>query len=299
MQKFTIRDIEHMCGIKAHTLRIWEQRYDLFTPKRKESQHRNYDNDDLKKLLRISLLYHSGWKISKIANLSLAQINELVLHIKTGSENFSGSILKLIEAAVLFDEKEFNNMLDHLISIIGLEKTIIQVCYPFLNRIGLLWITNNIIPAQEHFSSYLIQHKIIAATDRLPVVNHEANQIVLFTPKGEHHEMPLLFIHYLFKKQGWKTIYMGSDMELKNIEEVAGSMNFQYLFLYMITNFTRFDIDDYFESVCKAFPGKKIIATGKSVQSAQRNFINLTILKSDEEIFDFINKDFQHHTGST
>ncbi|HVG12015.1 MAG TPA: MerR family transcriptional regulator, partial [Flavisolibacter sp.] len=112
MQKFTIRDIENMCGIKAHTLRIWEQRYHLFTPKRRESTHRYYDDEDLKKLLRIAYLYHSGWKVSKIADLGAEGIAEIVRKTQTAGNNFAGFVLQLLEAAVDFDETRFNQVLD-------------------------------------------------------------------------------------------------------------------------------------------------------------------------------------------
>lgn len=294
MQKFTIRDIENMCGIKAHTLRIWEQRYQLATPKRKESLHRFYDNEDLKAWLRISFLYHNGWKISKIAALSAQKILEQVRNEKTVSDNYSAFVTLLLEAAIDFDEKQFNNVIDELIEKIGFEKCITKVCYPFLQKTGLLWMTHNVIPAQEHFSSYLIQHKIISETDKLSL-NSSGDTIILFTPDGEHHELPLLFINYLLKKNGWKPIYFGSNVKWQNLKEVVDKQEIKTLFLHLITNFTRFEIDDYLESLSKAFPKKKIAASGAAIQSAQRNFLNVQLLKTDEAVYHFI----QNTTSAT
>jgi MerR family transcriptional regulator, light-induced transcriptional regulator len=289
MQVFTIRDIENLTGIKAHTLRIWEQRYDLFTPRRKESQHRIYDNEDLKQLLRISFLYHSGMKVSKIAALSQGQITELVNQATVGNMNYRVFINQLIEAALDFDENRFIGILNQVTEKIGFENCVVDLCYPFLVKIGLLWSTNNVIPAQEHFTSYIIQNKIIVETEKLEVGN-TLPSIVLMSPKGEFHELPLLFINYLLKKAGWATVYLGSNIQTMEAAEVVNRVGIHYLYIHTLTNFTGLDIDDYFESVCKSFSDKKIVASGEAIQKVQRSFVNLILLRTEEQIYDFIRK---------
>jgi MerR family transcriptional regulator, light-induced transcriptional regulator len=289
MQVFTIRDIENLTGIKAHTLRIWEQRYDLFTPRRKESQHRIYDNEDLKQLLRISFLYHSGMKVSKIAALSQGQITELVNQATVGNMNYRVFINQLIEAALDFDENRFIGILNQVTEKIGFENCVVDLCYPFLVKIGLLWSTNNVIPAQEHFTSYIIQNKIIVETEKLEVGN-TLPSIVLMSPKGEFHELPLLFINYLLKKAGWATVYLGSNIQTMEAAEVVNRVGMHYLYIHTLTNFTGLDIDDYFESVCKTFTNKKIVASGEAIQKVQRSFVNLILLRTKEQIYDFIRK---------
>jgi DNA-binding transcriptional MerR regulator len=165
MQSFTIRDIENLTGIKAHTLRIWEQRYSFLKPQRKESKHRFYNNEDLKQLLCISYLYHNGYKISRIATLSPEEITEKVNAIGATEIKYETITQKLLIAAIDFNEAEFLRFLNEMIEEIGFEKCITEVCYPYLVKVGLLWDTNNIIPAQEHFSSYIIQRKITAETE--------------------------------------------------------------------------------------------------------------------------------------
>ena len=290
MQRFTIRDIEHMSGIKAHTLRIWEQRYDLFTPKRKESKHRYYDNEDLKTLLQIAFLYHNGWKVSRIAQLKRNELIEAVSKTEINSVNYKLYVIKLLEAAIDFNEQAFVQVLDELIQSVGLEKCVLEVCYPFLQRVGLLWMTNNIIPAQEHFSSYLIQHKIIAATDQLPEVQDQVDGIVLFTPEGEYHELPLLFINYLLKKHKWRTVYLGGNIKISQLTKFLEDNSIPYFFLHVLTNFSGFEIDDYLEKLCTTYPHKKIIASGSGIQPAQRAFLNLMPLKSDKDIYGFITR---------
>lgn len=288
MQQFTIRDIEHLTGIKSHTLRIWEQRYDFFSSKRKESKHRYYDNEDLKQLLRIAFLYHSGWKVSRIASQSPEEITEHVRSATVGAENVAAFINQLLEAAIDFNEHAFVTHLNSIIDTIGFERCILDVCYPYLTKVGLLWSTNNVIPAQEHFSSYIIQNKIIVETEKSLLQKAVAPEIVLFCPQGEFHELPLLFINYVMKKNGWGTVFLGANVKIRELAPVVAAGNIQYIYLHLITNFTGYAADDYLEEVCTSFPGQKIIASGGGIHEVQRTFVNLTVLKSDKEILNFI-----------
>ena len=217
MQNFSIRQIELLTGIKSHTLRIWELRYDFFKAPRKESNLRFYTNDDLKKLLCISFLYHNGWKISKIASLSEKEIIAEVEKIPVGINNYPTAIQQLLKAAVDFDEAEFVGVLNDLQPKIGFEKLVTEVCYPYLYRVGMLWDTSKIIPAQEHFSSYIIQNRVISETEKLSLTQNGDPEIVLFCPENEFHELPLLFINYQLRKMAggsftwvptasWKTL---------------------------------------------------------------------------------------------
>jgi DNA-binding transcriptional MerR regulator len=292
MQKFTIRDIENLTGIKAHTLRVWEQRYGFFQAQRKESMHRFYDNEDLKKLLRVAFLYHTGWKISKIATLGEEAVTEEVRKAASAKDSQQASyVIQLIEAALDFDEYTFSSLLDTVTSQTGFEDCITQVCYPYLQKIGLLWSTNNIIPAQEHFTSYLIQNRIIRETETITRKEKQPPELVLFCPRGEHHELPLLYINYLLKKNNRGTIFLGPNVELSVLEQVATLPSIRYIYFHLITNLTGFFLDDYLEQVCRLFPGKRIIASGISTVHSQRSFANLTILRSDKEIHEFIRDD--------
>jgi MerR family transcriptional regulator, light-induced transcriptional regulator len=287
MQRF--RDIENLTGIKAHTLRIWEQRYGFFTPQRKESQHRFYDNEDLKKLLRISYLYHNGWKVSKIAELNHEQISETVRNTDA-QNNYPSFVAQLIEASIDFDEHRFLVLLNGIIEKTGFEKCITEVCYPFLQKVGLLWSTNNVLPAQEHFSSYIIQNKIISETEKVVLAKSHKPQMVLYCPKGEFHELPLLFINYLLKKNDWGTIYLGANVDPAVVKSIAQVEGIRYIYLHLITNFTGLFIDDYLEALCKTFPDKTIVASGVEAAKAQRHFVNVVLLRKDEDIYRFIQR---------
>ncbi|MDB5206190.1 MAG: MerR family transcriptional regulator [Flavisolibacter sp.] len=288
MQSFSIRNIELLTGIKAHTLRIWEQRYDFFKAQRKQSNQRFYSNEDLKKLLCVSFLYHNGLKISKIATMSDEDIEEKVRAIEVGASNYKTYLQKLLEAAIDFNEAGFLNVLNELTKTIGFEKLVTDICYPYLHRVGLLWDTNNVMPAQEHFSSYIIQSRIISETEKYSSIQTGTPEIILFCPENEYHELPLLYINYLLRKAGWKVLYLGSNIKIADLKEAAALPGINYLYLHLITNFTGVMIDDYFEDLRKTFPHKIIVASGKGIQQSQRNFTGFRLLKRDEEIFQFI-----------
>src|SRR5829696_1967689 len=274
MQNFSIRNIELLTGIKAHTLRIWEQRYDFFKAPRKKSQQRFYSNEDLQKLLCISFLYHNEWKISRIAALSDDEIQAEVTKIGMNESNFQTYLQKLLQAAIDFNEAAFLDVLNSLIKTIGFEKTILEVCYPYLQRVGLLWNTNKVIPAQEHFSSYIIQNRLISETEKFSSFQNEPPEIILFCPENEYHELPLLYLNYLFRKYGWKVLYLGKNIKLDDLKEANAKLpSINYLYLHLVTNFSGFHIDDYFETIHKTFPNKSILASGKGIEQSERSFV--------------------------
>lgn len=295
MQSFTIRDIENLTGIKAHTLRIWEQRYSFFQPKRKESLHRFYDNDDLKQLLRISFLYHQGWKVSRIASLSQEQIAGEVRNARVNS-NYSQYVLQLLETALDFDEAGFRHLFDRIKKETGFENSILEVAYPYLLKLGLLWSTNNVIPAQEHFSSYIIQNQIIHETEQLGSANRQP-EVLLFCPEGEFHELPLLFMNYLFRKNGRSTLYLGTGINQDELNLFNGLSSIEFIYLHLITNFTGTTVDEYLEGICKTFSNQRVIASGEGLRESQLKCSNLLVLKSDNQVHEFMNEIRYEHSS--
>lgn len=288
MNHFTIKDIENLCGIKAHTLRIWEQRYKLFIPKRKESLHRVYDADDLKILLRISFLYHNGYKISKIANLTADQIQQEVAAIKPQACNYEVFVHQLIEASIQLDKENFETVINKVVLQIGVEKSILNVFYPFLQRIGLLWMTNHVIPAQEHFSSHIIRKKIICATDQLgDIKNKGSYNVVVFSPSGELHEIPLLVVNYLLRKQGIETTYFGTNVSTETLLYYSQHHPVSHFYSHLITHLDSSGVDSFICSLCRSFPDKPIVISGPASSCIQRQPTNLHHLKSLEEVIKF------------
>ncbi len=285
MNQFNIRDIENLCGIKAHTLRIWEKRHKLVVAKRKEGNHRFYDENDLKELLRISFLYHQGYKISKIAGLSHAEICQALESFPCES-NDEIFIHQLIDAAVDFDKDRFENIVNGLVLCMGLEKCITSIIYPFLQRIGLLWLTNNVIPAQEHFVSHIIRKKIICATDALECDDHPP-KILVFAPAGEFHEIPLLVANYFFKKYRKRSIYFGVNVSMDCLKYYAEHHPVSILFVHVITYLENLALDQFICTLCKFFPDKRIVLSGPAGNCVQKKFDNLTRIGSLNEMIVF------------
>lgn len=290
MQQFSIKDVENLTGIKAHTLRIWEQRYRFFAAKRKQSAHRIYDNEDLKFLLRVSFLYHQGWKVSRIAALSEAQLLDAVQKILPGEATYPHFVAQLVEHALDFNEKGFVLLIDRLTEQIGFEQTMTGVCFPFLQRVGLLWMTGHLIPAQEHFSSYIIQNKIIAATEKWPLPAHPP-QVLLFAPRHEFHELPLVYLHYLMRKWGWSVLFLGKNISLSTLQPFQQMASIEYLFVHLLTNLMQLDAETYLEQLVRLFPEKKIIASGSAIHQVQRQFTGVHLLQTDEAILKFIKRE--------
>lgn len=293
MNFFSISDIESLTGIKAHTLRIWEQRYDLLNPKRKESKHRLYDNEDLKYILRIAFLYHNGYKISKIVSLSEEEIKKMALETTPGKENYQVFVNQLTEASIDFDQVRFEKILHNLVLHLGFEKTVIQILFPLLNKIGLLWMTDKVSPAQEHFASGLVVKKILVAIDGLdrPGGDGDENRrVLIFAPEGEHHEIPLLFMQYLLKKNNVPLIYLGANVKLSVVRDFCSQHQVTQLFCHLVTNLLSSDLNVYLRKLAAEFPDKEIIFSGQQARKVDASHPNLRLLKNAEAMLEFCSR---------
>ncbi len=286
MHHFTIRDIENLSGIKAHTLRMWEQRHGLCLCKRKESQHRYYDNEDLKHILRIAYLYHNGHKISRIAQYSHEEIIQLASK-RFENDEYEVMVNQLVEASMDYNQQQFEKVFQSIQRNMGLEKSMERVIYPFLDKIGLLWMTGHVLPAQEHFCSSIIQRTIIAATNALPtVVKADADRYLLFTPQGESHELSLLFVQYIIKKKGIKTILMGKNISIDIIKEYCAKQPVTHLYFHLITNFTNCNAEMYLGKLSNLFADKQIVASGPALKDIENIPSNVQILRSLKEVME-------------
>jgi MerR family transcriptional regulator, light-induced transcriptional regulator len=289
MNSFTIRDIENLSGIKAHTLRIWEQRYGIIIPGRKESNHRRYNTEDLKQILRISYLYRQGHKISRIAGMGPEEIKRLSLEFSSKS-SYEVFINQLMEASIDFDRDGFEEVFISLFSHMGLEKSMIHVIYPFLNKIGLLWMTGNLIPAQEHFASNFIRNKIIVALDELKKTEGlSEKKIILFCPPGEYHEIPLLLVQYLLKRRGISQVFFGVNTSLANVKEYLVNHQATHILFHLITNFTSRNPLQFLEELRKELPGITIVASGPAYSEINTEMPGVSILRNMGDLITFIN----------
>jgi DNA-binding transcriptional MerR regulator len=289
MNFFSISDIENLTNIKAHTIRTWEQRYGICSCKRKESKHRYYDGDDLKQILRIAWLYQNGHKISHIACLSAVEIKNRALGTGNSNSGYDIHINRLMESSIDLDSEAFDENLQEAINVFGFEKTILHIVFPFLNKLGLFWLTGHVIPAQEHFASSFISQKICIAIDQLqPKENIKTSRrVLLFTPMGEFHEIPLLFMSYLLKKNGIPFVYMGSAISIETLSFYCRHQSATELYFHLITNLTKCDIDSYLQKLADTFPDKQIFCSGVACNASVRVPKNVKILMTDEELMEY------------
>lgn len=220
MRTYSIKELENYSGIKAHTIRIWEQRYNLLSPKRTPTGIRYYNDEDLKKILAISVLLKSGYKISKVAkltkdelNLELSKIEDNNVDNNTKYEKYINSLLA---AGILFNEKEFNYHFKKAQELFDLLEIYENIIYPLLMKIGAMWGKDDMNPIQEHFISNLIRQKILKAIDEIEEPNSN-REIILFLPEKETHEIGLLIANFILKKEGLKTFYFGQQTPVKNL----------------------------------------------------------------------------------
>ncbi|HEY9005845.1 MAG TPA: MerR family transcriptional regulator [Ohtaekwangia sp.] len=264
MGKYSIKELEKLSGIKAHTIRIWEKRHKIIAPARTTTNIRFYSDDDLKKIINVSLLNNNGIKISHIADMTTDEVNQKVLEFSEAKNDVAIHIDQLIVSMIDMAEESFDKKLSNLILRFGFEKTIVEIIYPFLEKIGILWQTHNITPAHEHFISNLIRQKIIVAIDGLAIPPPTAPRMVLFLPEGEMHELGLLFYNYLARKESYRTYYLGQHVPHDDLRGVVEVHKPDWL-VTSITTPVNEPVDYYFQKLSRDFPKAVICASGLQV----------------------------------
>jgi len=272
MGKYSIKELERLSGIKAHTIRIWEKRYHLIEPQRTSTNIRYYSDDELKKIINVSLLNNHGVKISHIADLDQESLIKKVLEFTEKKSEADVYINQMIVSMIDLDEEQFENQLAKLSVKFGIERTITEIIYPFLDRIGILWQTNNITPAQEHFISNMIRQKLIVAIDALPHPPKTARKALLFLPEAELHEIVLLFCHYLLKKEGMRVIYLGQMVPYADVKSIGLSLEPALFVTSIVSEQPPRELQNYINTLSNDFPYARIVATGGAVARIALSF---------------------------
>lgn len=292
MSKYFIKDLEKLSGIKAHTIRIWEKRYEIVTPKRTETNIRYYSNDDLKKILNVSILNRNGMKISNIAKMSDKEIEQNVLELNKNDEDYQSHIENLILAMIDLDEERFERILSHLVTRIGFEQTLIKVIHPFFNKIGILWLTGSVNPAQEHFVSNLIRQKLIVAIDgATPKHQDNKKRFMMFLPEGEWHELGLLFYQYLIKSHGHNVIYLGQSVPHSDVVKVANIKRPDYLLSIITSSVTEEQLQAFLRELSSCFPKQTIFIGGLQIRDFNKPLpTNIRVVSSGEQFVEVLEK---------
>jgi len=270
-KSFSIRDMENLSGIKAHTIRIWEKRYNLFTPERTTTNIRTYSLGSLQKLLNITLLYNSGYKISKIAKLEDTNIPVMVREIVSNNSEKSHAINAFKLAMINFDQTLFLNTYNSLLSERSFRDIFNEVFIPLLNELGLLWQTDTISPAHEHFITHLIKQKIYINTEKLQMVEPTQKDKVftLFLPENEIHEIGLLYLNYEITLRGYKSIYLGQTMPIESLVDLLKYYSNVHFVSYFTVSPTKDDLTSYFHKFSKTLNmsgNSKLFVLGHQIQ---------------------------------
>lgn len=263
---YSIKDLEVLSGIKAHTIRIWEKRYNLLCPQRTDTNIRCYTDDDLKRMLNVSLLVRNGYKISKVSRWKDDKIAKTVLSISKQKTSEPDYIDQLILHMVNFDNISFNRLTDEIIGKMGIEDAVSKVFFDFFVHIGTFWQVGSIFPAQEHYVTSIFRQKLIAEIEKTGVSNTRNSTILFFLPEDEMHEMSLLFYSYLAQKMGYNVFYLGQFVPSQDLVKIQEHLKIDYVFTAFINSVSKEDLENYLESLKSLFNNQKVFITGWQLQ---------------------------------
>jgi len=289
MNSFTIKDLENLTGIKAHTIRIWEQRYDFLKPQRTDTNIRYYSNHELKKILNIALLNRYGFKISHIGKMSDDDIHVKILGINNSEAQQERIINELIQKMIDLELISFELIIDEHIRVKGIEKTIHKIIFPFMERIGVLWVTGHINPAQEHLVSNIIRQKLIVGTQAISNLIPTKKTALLFLPEGEFHELGILFIQYLLKNRGIGVLYLGTNIPLEDVDYVVKHKAPDFIYTHLTSVSNLFNFDRFIQQSQKRFSSIPLIISGRLASIYDKSIPpNVHFKKSLQEVTAFV-----------
>jgi DNA-binding transcriptional MerR regulator len=289
MSQYSISDLEKLSGIKAHTIRIWEQRYNLLIPSRSDGNVRSYDDEQVRRLLNVSTLIKLGIKISRISQLTDLEMNELLEHsIKQASDEdskISVYIHKLIAAGIDYNEHEFDKAFRQAAKKYGMVVCYQKIIYPMLVKVGMLWGKSEMIPAQEHFLTNLLKQKLYHAIEQLPMPPSTAETWLLFLPEEEDHELGLLLSSFLIRSSGRRVVYLGQRVPYYNLKAVIDDLEPECLQYFIVRYHSAEWLQEMINNMKKDFPRIKKYICGAAYLSEQVTLPKDHIWISDIEKF--------------
>lgn len=290
MAIYSIKDLEKLCGIKAHTIRIWEQRYSIVTPMRTKTNIRYYNDSDLKILLNVTLLNKNGFKISKIAKMSREELAEKVAAISEVNFEYNTQLDALTISMIEMDEYKFDRILSTNIQQIGFERTVLELIYPFLDKLSVLWLTGSVSPIQENFMSYLIRQKIISAIDNEPFsTGKNVKKFIIYLPEGENQELSLLLMHYLLKARRNQVIYLGQNVSIQDLKDTCNIHNPDYIFTMITETYASQPVQTYVDKLAKNFPKCQLLLSGYQIMAQNvQSKGNVNTLGSLDDVINFL-----------
>ncbi|MBK8881414.1 MAG: MerR family transcriptional regulator [Bacteroidales bacterium] len=269
MELYSIKDLDKLSGIKAHTIRVWERRYKIVRPQRTGTNRRRYDDNDLRRIINISILRRNGFKISEIAKFSSSEIEQKVSFLSKDLFHSDTQIDSLVVLMVDHNEKGVNELLMRSMMNRGIEETMNSIVFPFLQRIGIMWQTGTADIGSEHYMTNIFRQKLIASIDALsPVSNPKGKRVILFLPENEFHEIGLLFFNYLIRKMGHDTLYLGQSTPLFSVVKVNTAWKADIIITGLIVGSTEVSREEYLLHLNGSFPKQKIFVAGGLAETA-------------------------------
>lgn len=283
MAKYSIKDLEHFSGIKAHTIRIWEKRYGILDPNRTDTNIRLYTDDDVRKILNVAMLVKNGYKISNVASFGDEKVQAEVIKINRHLNDDDKSIDQLLYQAVNLDSEGFDKLLDDMIVKNGFRKTMENVVYPFFERIGVLWQAGSIFVAHEHFVSNLIRSRLIYET--VKIKNEGSSKtLLLFLRENEWHELGLLYYNYLAAQAGLRTIYLGQSLPFGDLANLLTSCKYDFVCTSFVHSIEKPELENYLEKLSQKFTQGRILIFGRQLSINKPKLpANVAIVKGGSE----------------
>ncbi|MBW8326387.1 MAG: MerR family transcriptional regulator [Prolixibacteraceae bacterium] len=287
MTLYSIKDLEYLSGIKAHTIRIWEKRYHLLDPNRTDTNIRSYSDHDVRRILNVALLIKNGYKISNVAAFDEPKLQAEVLRINRNLTDPEKNIDQLLFHTVNLDTFGFEQLLDKIIGEFGFSKTIHQVIFPFFERIGILWQAGSIFTAHEHFVSNLVRNRLIRETGKFER-NELAQTVLFFLRENEWHELSLLYFNFLAAQAGLRCVYLGQSLPFEDLSNLLINSEFDFVCTSFIQAIEKTELEQYLANLSLVFNRNKILIAGRQVTIHKPKLpSNVLLIKNSS---DFIKK---------
>jgi DNA-binding transcriptional MerR regulator len=286
---YSIKDLERISGIKAHTLRIWEKRYDILAPDRTDTNIRTYGDGDLRKLLNIKTLLEGGWKISHVGQLDYksmkTEVEKMFDSREKGVVVYEPFVNALTAAMLEINEREFDRIFTSATTRFGLREAMIHVVNPFLQRVGIMWSVREAHPGHEHFATNIIRKKLFSAIDQMIPMEQRPEKFMLFLPEGEHHEIGLLFANFWLRSEGFQVIYLGANVPFDSLSEVADTVSPENILTFFIANRPVEEVEKYLGRVCRQFSRQTIFIAGETNLLDQvKAYQNVKLLRKPDDL---------------
>jgi DNA-binding transcriptional MerR regulator len=294
LANYSIRDLEKLSGIKAHTIRIWEQRYDIIDPKRTSTNIRFYTDEDLQYLLNVAFLNRNGLRISKISKMTREEITRKVNSISQDNQQNSNQHQALTIAMIELNEEKFDHIIAAAVEKSGFEQTVIEIIVPFLEKLSLLWLTGSIGTVHEQFINNLIRQKISVEINALPKpIGSEAEtkpKVLLFEPFDDDQDILMLLIHYLLRSKGCETMYLGKKISLTDLSIAVQLFNPNCLFAVLSDSTPKNNTQDFINKLSNRFESLQILGTQRSSLKKLNVPANMVIFEDFSEFVDFLDE---------